>query len=113
MQPDAVLVAVTALVLGANAPHGLTVAGSLLGAVLAFGLLETGYVILRLIRVPPTPASAWLAGLALAAHMIAVPVIILGWKLVGAPGRNRDCAGPSRGGRAFTCGGNHVFGRAR
>ena len=84
MQPDAVLVAVTALVLGANAPHGLTVAGSLLGAVLAFGLLETGYVILRLIRVPPTPASAWLAGLALAAHMIAVPVIILGWKLAAS-----------------------------
>ena len=83
-RPDAVLVAITAIVLGRNAPRGLAVAGLLLGAVLAFGQLETGYAILRLIRVPPDPASAWLVGLALAAHVIAVPVIMLGWKLAAS-----------------------------
>ena len=83
-RPYLVLLAITAVVLGANAPRGLTVAGLLFGAALAFGLLEVGTAALRLIRVPPDPASAWLAGLALAAYVIAVPVIILGWKLAAS-----------------------------
>lgn len=83
-RPYLVLLAITAVVLGANAPRGLTVAGLLFGAALAFGLLEVGTAALRLIRVPPDPASAWLAGLALAAYVIAVPVIILGWKVAAS-----------------------------